>query len=319
MNKPRKTTRFKLASALVALAGLMTVRVAVAAPCCASNAAAPSLLSGDDQAQLSATVAYGSVIGDAPERGIAVFRSEDESERTLTYRLDGAMLVSDRWQLGASVQVSQRSLSRQGFNGTSTGLGDARLTAGFEALPEWTYSEWRPKGYAFAQLTLPTGKSLYETASDGGVSATGRGFYSIAAGALFVKRWSLIDGYVLPEGHYSFERSFDDRVSGETISVTPGFGTSVALGIGVSPGEGALRAGLRLQPSYNQYRRIRSGSGESVSSYQLVWDTALEATYLVNDLWSVNAAIIDQTLFGPAVNSTLSRTFALGVRHGWQR
>lgn len=315
---------------LILLGFVFSGGAAWAAPCCAGSSAAPAMISGDDRAQMSLFASRSTVIGDAPSAGIPVFRGASDSETTQTLRLDGAFLLSDRFQMGASVPLVVRGIDRPALATTlktdggvgATGLGDLRVNFSYEALPEWGYSVWKPKGYVFLQLTLPTGRSIYEATGPGEVDAIGRGFYTIGMGSLLVKRWSHWDAFAIPEVHYSLERTFLDvgsSVGSDSMTVAPGWGTSLAFGVGYSPSSSPMRFGMSLQPIYSQPKRVIFSGGESLASYQLTWDASFDVTYLVSSEWSVNANYSDQTLLGPAINSTLSRTVALSLRRGWER
>jgi hypothetical protein len=137
-------------------------------------------------------------------------------------------------------------------------------------------------------------------------------------GTLLVKRWSAWDSYAIPEIHFTFSRTFQPTSASE-IQVGSGWGGSFSLGVGVSPGAGDFRIGLRVQPLYDSQKQVTTDGSTTETSHQLLWNTALEATYLVSTRWAINATYIDQTLLGPAVNTTLSRTFALGIQHRWAR
>lgn len=284
------------------------------AACCSSNAAAPALISGDDRAQLSLSLGASAVVGDAPSVGTAIFRADGDSERLQSLRLDGAILLSDRWQAGISLPFLRHAYSRPGNNTNATALGDVRATLAYEMLPERAYRPWVPKGFVFAQMVFPNAASVYEAENPGDSAGFGRGFYTAALGALFVKQWPRFDAYFLPEAHYSFARTFR-----ELQTVRPGFGGSFALGVGYSPGGGNLRFGLRVQPAYNQSMQVSAPAVTTQTSYQLAWDTAAEASYLVADNWSLTASYTDQTLLGPAVNVSLSRGFLVGLQHRWER
>ena len=79
---------------------------------------------------------------------------------------------------------------------------------------------------------------------------SGADFFTLAMGGLFLKRWSNLDAYVMPEMHYAFTRTFADPITGEPLTISPGLGASFALGVGYSPGGGNLRIGARVQPMY---------------------------------------------------------------------
>lgn len=249
--------------------------------------------------------------------GIPVFRSSKDSEVSRTFRVEGAALLDDRLQLGASVPLVERSVFRSGTDSAATDIGDVRLNFAYESMPEWTYSAWKPKGYTFLQLVLPTGRSIHESALPGAADATGRGYFTAAVGSLFVKRWSRWDAFAIPEVHYSFARQFTPPGGAEPYQVIPGWGGSLALGLGWNAD--AIRAGFRIQPVYEQPRSILATSSSSRTSYQLTWDTGLDLSYLLNESWTVSCAYSDQTILGPAVNTTLSRTFSLSLLHRWLR
>jgi hypothetical protein len=289
------------------------IKGAVAAPCCAGNAAAPLIISGDEQAQLSVLVSHSSVIGDVEGEGEPVFWNGDQHLITQTVRVDGAILLSDRWQVGAMIPLVQEDVQTSGVGNSGTSLGDVRLNGAYEFLPEWSYSSWKPKGYLFSQLILPTGNSVYDSTDLGMVDAAGNGFYTIAFGSLLVKRWSSWDASFIPEIHYGFSRNFSD----EGITVGPGIGASALMGGGWS--RGAFRVGGRVQPQYSAPKQTTTDTGQGMSVYQFAWNTGADFTYMPSDELSVTASYTDQTLLGPAVNTQLSRTFALMVQRRWDR
>jgi hypothetical protein len=278
----------------------------------------PAMITGDDTAQLSTAISFGDVIGDAAGRGsLPVFRSNDHSEETTTFRIDGAMLLTDRFQAGVGASIVSRSFSHGSQSAASTHLGDLDLNLGYEILPEWNYSPWRPRGHLFLLTTLPTGRSIYDARETGMIDATGRGFFRIATGTILTKRWNSWDANALGEVHYSFTRSF------QSLEVAPGWGSSFALGFGFSPNAGNLRFGLRIQPTFAASKRARSLSETSESAPTRTVDSILEASYLLSEsnggTWTAFAAYTDQTLLGPARNTTLSRTIALGLQKRWDR
>ena len=290
---------------------------ASAAPCCASSAAVPALIAGDQARQLGVSVSQGAVIGDAFDVGLPEFRADDSRDFTQTATFDAATLISDRWQVGAQLNVIHRTIDQGATRTESTGLGDVRLSTAYEAWPEFSFSKWTPRGYVFAQITAPTGRSINDSQTLSTVDARGQGFWQAGIGTLLMKRWSSWDIYVLPELHASPGRSFSGII-GQT-DVSSFWGGSFALGTGYSPGAGALRFGFRLQPAFRSSRTSTSNDVISDVPNQIVWNTALEAGYLVSDDWMINAGYTDQTLLGPAYNSTLSRSISIGMQRRWSR
>jgi hypothetical protein len=288
---------------------------ALAAPCCSAGSAAPTILTGDDSAQLSASIAHSQVIGDAPAAGIPVFRADGDNELTQTLRIEGALLVSDRWQVGASIPFVRRSRSTSSIPGSSaSGLGDILFSGAYEALPEWEYSAWKPRGFVFSQVTVPTGPSIHESVFSSndpwGLGARGRGFYSLGAGALFIKAWGDWDGSILAEAHRPLPRQ----------GLSPSWGGSVALGGGYSARRLPLRAGVSISPIYEGAVRAGLDDGSSrLSDRQLVWNASLQLAWMINRSSTLNGVYTDQTLLGPARTVSLSRSVALSYQQRWER
>jgi hypothetical protein len=317
----RVLTLLIIASALLfGLSGPWSTR-AWAAPCCGGGSAAPTILTGDDHAQLSASLSQAQVIGDAPTQGTAVFRADGDLEQTQTLKVEGAYLFSDRWQFGATLPVVRRSRSTPATQSTSTGFGDLNLNLAYEWLPEWEYSVWKPRGFVFYQELIPTGGSIYESSFNSidpwGLNARGRGFFASGIGAVFLKSWGGWDAAFVGEGHRSFSRTFSTFDG--SLELSPGWGGSLALAGGFSPSSLPLRFGLSLSPAFEEGVRARSASLDSTSDPQLVWTTSVLLGWLVGHESTVSAIYSDQTLLGPASNASLSRTVSISFQRRWQR
>ncbi|MGE0615053.1 MAG: serine protease spb1 [Bacteriovoracia bacterium] len=294
---------------------LLIVSEAAAAPCCGGSASLPTLITGDDQAQLSFSVSRASVIGDAPAAGLPVFRSSRDAETTETLKLDGAWMLSERWQAGASLPVLWRARETTTSSARSQGLGDVSVSAAYEFLPERTYSVWRPRGFFFLQSTLPTSPSIHDAVAPYLVDARGRGFFSVAGGAAFVKVLGNWDLLLTAELHRAFARTFQDA-DGSITRFFPGWGGSALLGAGWSPGGGAFRLGLSFAPVF-EGAITSEGGVNTTSSSQLVWNSSAQFAYAFDEAWATNVAYTDQTLLGPARNVSLSRTVIFSLQKRW--
>jgi hypothetical protein len=202
---------------------------------------------------------------------------------------------------------------------SSVGLGDVSLDLGYEILPETTYSAWRPKGFIFSRLKMPTGKSIYEGSSPLGSDVTGRGFTSLAVGTAWFKTFGIFDVLLSGEGHYSFSRTFSVAALGTEATFSGAWGFSAILAAGISPGAGNLRFGLGLSPVWESSRSV-SAPGIPLPDLgaRLSWDCSAQVSYLWSSEWSTTFTYVDQTLMGPAYHTTLSRTFALLVQKRWE-
>ncbi|MFM8315996.1 MAG: serine protease spb1 [Deltaproteobacteria bacterium] len=295
---------------------ISTTKFIWAAPCCGGTANVPSLISGDDSAQVSATFLYSQIVAEAPVGGGIKYRKSGDNEIAQTLKLDAATLISDRWQMGLTVPITRRARVRGDNKVSSSGLGDLSLNVGYEALPSWTYSSWRPKALVFLSATFPTGGSIYDATQLYRIDSRGRGFYSLSAGSLILKTVDIWDLSLVVEGHRAFSRTVRNE-SGDLI-LNPGWGISGTLNVGLSPMNGDFRLGIALSPSYEDpvsTEGIFSGKGEKIS----LWTSSLLVSYMASDLVSMTLTYSDQTLIRASDNSALNKTIGILIQKRWDR
>jgi hypothetical protein len=276
---------------------------AESAPCCAGSTALPSLITGDEKTLINASVSFGSVIGDAPAvgKGVPVFRDTfSKNEIRKTMNLGVATLISDRWQVGVSIPVVQNDISTTNNQEISTQLGDVSATLGFESLPEWEYSLWTPRIYSFVQWVAPTGRSMENSQTRFASDVSGVGYYQLHLGAVAIKRWADWDAnVVLKAGH-------DLNFGANLLNSSLGAGYSFA---------DRWRVGASLETQYTSTQQM----GVSETAAKLVWNTGATVTCLVGSDSSLVVGYMDQTLMGPAYNTTLARTANLSFQRRFER
>ncbi len=289
-----------------------------AAPCCARNAATPALIVGDDQTQVNLGFSLAHVVADATEDGALVFNSPNYSDISQVHRFDFSTMVSDRLQFGSSFNLVRHTVRDSELSETQLGVGDTRLNVGYELLPVWNYSKWKPQIFIFSTFTFPTGRSKYEFERPLLSDVTGNGFYSVSMGGLILKRWGIWDIFLLPEIHFAFPRTFETEQG--NLKVYPRLGGSFGVGAGWSPGNGPVRLGLRIQPRLDQTTVTVLGDQISGSQGMLsVCDTGFDAALLISSTDSLMVSYTDQTLLGVATNLNVNRTLALNFQHRWER
>ncbi|MFZ9595759.1 MAG: hypothetical protein ACO3A2_06730 [Bdellovibrionia bacterium] len=295
--------------------------LAWASACCARAAAAPFLLLGEDQAQVSWGVSQSELVTRVRPDGRRISQRPGYVDRIQNSRLDVSFLLSDRWQMGLTLPWVRSSVERTTKWDSFSGLGDLKVSLGFEVLPLWSYSSWKPQGFLFTSVSLPTGRSAYESQSPVAADVAGTGVVSVAFGGLFLKRWHFWDAFLLQEVHYSFPRT--QLMTDESMSFFPGWGGSLGLGAGYSPGGGNLRFGMRLMPRADQgvLRKVESAFGvnRTEDPWMVSVDWGVDASYLLGSSDTLMLSFTDQTLLGPAQNSNLSRMIALSYQHRWPR
>jgi hypothetical protein len=278
------------------------------AACCGGGFAAPSLIAGDDRAQFTASYGYSAIHDDVGADSF--WRKRDSRETGETIKLEAAHIFRDRWQAGASLPLVRRARAGD----SSAGLGDLAATLGYEFLPDWDYNPWRPKGLAFLQLTLPTGRSANEANTTYQLDSRGRGFWALGLGTLLTKVYDPLDLWLSFDAHRSFPKTF--ATQGGAAKLSPGFGGNAGGGAGVSFGD--LRAGASLTWSYEEPVRA-SGAVASRGSPQRYATAALSLSYLLPQNWAVTLAYNDQTRFGHPANTSLGRGGTFFLQKRWLR
>ena len=280
----------------------------------------PGLMTGDQAAQVSVSASSAGEYALSETSGAVLETPPELRQQTTRMRIDASTLLSDYWQAGAGTSwvVRPAPSAYEGESGANL-LGDTQLNVSYEALPEFTYSRWKPRGFVFAQLTLPTGRSIHEAQSYALNDVSGQGVYALAVGASFTKNWGLIDAYANPMAQWSFGRDLEATPLNGDVSLGATWGATALAGLGVNPGSGMFRIGARLLASYTAGRSILSGGLSSHSDGQWLVEPALEASALLSNAWTVAATASDNGMLGLSRNVGLSRAVSLSVVHHWER
>jgi hypothetical protein len=292
-----------------------------AAPCCAGGSAVPALITGDEAELYQVGMSYGAVVGDAPGAGggIPVFRdglSIAENRGILTVN-HARLLDGDRLQAGVSIPVQFNQLSQGARAEDSVQIGDVAAVLGYEILPEWEYSLWKPRVFSFLQASLPTGRSIHETQSLFASDVSGLGQFQMSLGSIAMKRWSKWDLNLLARGGAVFGRSFASAQNSQVILGDSFVGTG-SIGGGFSPTE-RFRIGGALSMDYQSPVEILDSNSYSVTSERLVWNANVSLMLLIGSDDSLVIGFQDQTWFGPAYNTSLSRSGYLSFVHRVER
>lgn len=289
----------------------MTLPIFVnAAACCGGGFAAPYVIAGDDKAQLTTSLSQTEIIVDnVNDQGI--WTKWESHQVVKNFKLAGAHLINDRWQVGASIPIIQRNF----LNQTYSGLGDIGTTVGYEYLPDWNYNPYRPKGLGYLQITLPTGKSKSES-TNGGLDSSGQGFWAVDVGTLLTKSWGVWDAYTSIEIHRSLGKTIHTtQLQGE---LKPGYGGNWGAGLGYNQKD--FRYGGSVTWSYEDPIATEQNGIQTVAgSIERSATAAASISYMASDDWSGTFSYTDQTLFGNPINTSLGRGVAVQIQRRWSR
>lgn len=292
------------------LLSAVSAHKAQAAACCGGGFAAPSVIVGDDKAQITTSYSVVDVVVDNVDTQ-GVWRKWDSHQQVQTFKVEGAHIFWDLYQAGFSIPIIQRSRESLSYSG----LGDISTSLGYEYLPDWDYNPWRPKGIGFMQLTLPTGKSKADS-EVGGLDSRGNGFWALGLGTLLTKTWTKFDSFASFEIH----RSLGKQVSNSKFSVKldPGYGGNMGFGFGYNAKD--YRFGSSITWTYEDAVKTFSNSGTSHDgSIERYTTGTLNASYMASDEWSGTISYSDQTLFGSPINTSLGKGVALQIQRRWGR
>jgi hypothetical protein len=227
-----------------------------------------------------------------------------------TFKIEAAHIFQDRWQAGISIPVVDRSLAGD----SSSGLGDVAGTLGYEYLPDWDYNPWRPRGLGFLQLTVPSGKAVYEADDTYLLDSRGRGFLALGAGTMLTKTFRKWDFFSEFDMHKSFAKNYSNSQSQGTL--IPGYGGNFGLGCGYNLA--TLRFGTAVNWTYEDPVAVEGTIASSGSPQQLTTAT-LSASYLFDGEWATTVVYADQTLFGSPLNTSLGRGVTVLLQKHWMR
>ena len=283
---------------------------ALAASCCGGGSAFPGVVTGDYKGQLTSTLIQGEVIADAIN-GEYFKREEPGNDTSKTVILQTAWVLKEAWQASLTVPVIERKKVIGSTSEGSTGLGDISLGLNYEILPELTYSWWKPRGFSFFTLHLPTSPSKYETTDSFNTEARGDGFYALSTGVLFTRTLGSFDLLAGASLRYRLNRSIQSK------EIKPGTTHTIAIGSGYNLPNSNYRLGLTVEKQHTSSYQIFSEEQNSTTSNIDVWNTTITANYLIQLEWMVALNYSDQTLLGPANNSPLERSIGVQLQKRW--
>lgn len=298
--------------AIIAIVG--TFETARASSCCGGGFASPSIITGDERATVSAEFSYSNVATEVSSQGI--WQDRHSPETLQTFKLQGAHIFADRFQVGAGIPM----VSRARAGSSSTGLGDASVSLGYETLPEWDYSPWRPRGVSYLSLTLPTGRAIQDATEFYQLDARGRGFWAIGLGTTLTKIIGHFDFVTTLEIHRSFAREFRNAAIEGTLS--PGFGGLWSIGTGYNFPYSILkdtRLGANLAFNYEDPIETQSNVINSVGSPMRFATATVSVSQMFGEAWAVSLSAFDQTLFGAPANTSLARGATITAQHRFSR
>lgn len=290
---------------------LTTLDFAFAGACCGGSASATGLILGDEKTLVGLDFDTKWIATDVSAEGIWRSRSETELHRTL--RLQYTSLLSDRWQFGMQPNFVSRTRSGE----SESLMGDTTGFFGYEALTDWDYHPYRPRGTAYLAVSIPTGRSVYKSSSRNLLDSSGKGYATIGTGVVLNK--------VLANWTILFANEIHHGIPSSTLTPSWGYNASFSLSYELRSFSTGSSVQVSLGHTYQNAFHIRQTEAlEDITALQVTTFSTGASYSMVNDLTGDDPVIFqltysDQSLFGQPLNTPLGKSLILGVRKPFLR
>ena len=272
------------------------------ASCCVANTSVPNLMILPSSWQQTFTLASSRVIGDVNPQGQSTFRNSKNREATNLARMDLAYSWAEKYQNGISIRYQNKKRSFDGTEASDNGWSDLGLFQAYQPVKH-------QRTWIFNSFNIPTSNSVYDSRETFSVDAHGTGTYQMGLGIFHLINYKTWDVVSSTEVHHSFARTFGHDQEKKEIGSF--WGTSFSMGMGYIPWRSKMRFGFNLTPKLDGQKSVKVNDERQISKQSLVWDSVFNATYTINASYAIGVSYLDQTFFGPARNTLLSRSVSV--------
>ena len=283
-----------------------TITKVHAAACCGGSSGASAMILGDLNAQVQISQSQSSNIAQAKSGGNITSLQGKTKDIKNTTSISGAWLFSDPWQIGANFSMIKHLKAGLTKSEESWSSGDASISLGHETFPETTWSLYKPRGWTFIRLSLPTGRALQDSEKALATDANGDGRYKLHFGVALTKVIQSVDLFFTNEIGHHFQTT-----------------------LGQQEYEGRLQFRSELGFGYN-LNNWRLGIGQDLDFLQgeeiklqkraptLVRHTfILSANYSLENSFILGVNYQDATWSGLNRHSLLAKTISLNLTKAW--
>lgn len=267
---------------------------AFGASCCGGGQSAASLMTADHLQEWTFSSQIRRDIGQTNNDGKALMDDDNNTDQTITSLFEYKRLFSDRFQGNAALSFIQKKAERLGKKENGQGLGDVGVGAFYEALTNYSYSEWTPRLFIGSKLTIPFGDNNFNSKKGLRTDIRGTGFYKVDLPIVMVRgdfKASLTPQY-FPKQKY--------------LKSTYAFSTAGTYTYSLSS---EIDFSSTLQWNYLAKKQYQT---QSLVAGQF-WEVSLSPSWTFQKNASLNLNYSDSTLLGKSRNSALYRSLSLGM------
>jgi hypothetical protein len=259
------------------LSSIFIIQDCFGSSCCGSSVSMPALITTGEKWKFQTVFSQSERIFQISADSEAIKLSKRNQLDVFKSQIKTASLLKNDWQVFSQINYFDR------------GIGDLEFGFGRELLLSEEF-----KTFVWAQLILPTGKSIYKI-NNPNEAPTGSGFWIPGIGASLTRTFGTWDAST----SVYFGRGIAEKIKG--IEIKPGLQSFAQIGLGKNYGN--WRIGSSLEYQRENGKKIQSGAN-SVDSFS--WPVSLSLSYLnKGDIWT--ASLSDETLLGPTQNTYLNR------------
>lgn len=278
------------------------------AACCGGGSGSSALIFSDHRAKLTTSYDNTAYVYYVDAEGNTEKRDKNSQEVLEKFSLSYSYLTDNFFQFSVNSNISKVTKRNNLSEESSSNLGDTTLGMAYEFFPEKYYSVWKPRGFIYLNIKMPTGNSKHEIGTEGinSTDTSGIGLYSPSLGIAWFKVYKSFDFTVDTFLQGYFDRRFDSR------KVERGFSYFSSFSFGYSPNSRNLRFGSTISYKKDGESKIEKSNGRiEKDSVVKLWTLSISSSYMINDRNSFGVTYRDQTVFSESRNTDLERAFVL--------
>jgi len=226
--------------------------------------------------------------------------------------LSSAYMLGDRLSLGLQSSFLFSRYSDDFGNSEDQNWGDSLISLNYEALPEYTYSKYKPKIFTSILINTPTGRSIFEEdVLPEGANVTGHGLWGLGLGLSLYKTWSLYSLSLQTRGI----QILSGRINNQRISNYLDFSTTLRFSRQLYS-KFALSLGLSwsyISKRERTFFEINEENQKALSSQRTT--TLFGVNYSLNNSSILSFTYSDESLLGQPRNTLINRTLAFNLNH----
>lgn len=283
---------------------------AFSSSCCGGGSSTSLIIVGDKKSEMTLGYVRKKDFGQTDIHGKSHYLKHSSKDNSHILNFQYAYQWSEYTQLATKFSVVSKDIKKSNFDEKSTGLGDLEFQYTFEYLPELSYSAFKPRGFLYAKLIIPTTKNMFNSKKILKSDVRGFGYYGMSVGQFYVKKINQINLRLATEWIHYFNTS--------TVSLKQSSFEKFIIPLGGSFDFLSLPISLGYTQSFNyQTSKKITGALHSTTGKEHYWEANFYLNYSPTDEDLYSLSYSDSSLIGKSINSPLYRSLSLNYTRSW--